>query len=224
MGKSLRSCLTSFQRYTGFGISSGGRRTKQRKRNLKTLWHESVPFTWWTVAVLVTVHAWWVIAALDGTSGVRVAVGQWWGAGCWAQEPVQTATTVLKCGSLFFLSKYFNAHWLINSRVHKGLTEADSLVPRHRLIAKETIEGEMCQYHIHGLWAQEAVVVGLQVVAPALNLYVRVEIGDDATPDVGGPERLPSHVLFWWRRRGDNQWLVKGVRAGKRAEVEVINS
>ncbi len=169
------------------------------------LWHQSVPFTWRTIAVLVPVHARRVIAALDGGGGVRVGVGQrWWGAGCRAQEPVQAAAAVLKCGSLLFLPEHFHAHWLKHPRVHQGLAETDGLVAGHRLVAKEAVQGDVCQHHVHGLWAQEAVMVGLQVVAPALDLHASVEIGDDAAPDVGGPERLPSHALFWRRRRGGN--------------------
>lgn len=150
---------------------------------------------WWTIVVLIPIHAWWVIAALDGTSGVWFGVVQRWGAGCWTQESVQTTTAVFKCGPLLFLPKYFNAHRLKNPWVHQGLTETYSLVARHCVITKEMVQGDVCQNHIHGLRTKEAVMVGFQVVAPALDLHMSVEIGDDAAPDVGGPERLPSHAL-----------------------------
>lgn len=196
----------------GLALAIGRKGNKaNQKWDLKMLWHESAPFTWRTVAVLVPVHARWIIAALNGTSGERLGVGQWrWGGGCRrAQEPVQTATTVLKRCPLLFLAKYFNAHRLKHPRVHQGLTESDSLVARHCLIAKETVQGDVRQHHIHSLGAQEAVMVGLEVVSPPLDFHVSVEIGDDAAPDVGGPERLPSHALFWWKR-GESQWMEVG--------------
>lgn len=43
-------------------------------------------------------------------------------------------------------------------------------------------------------------MVGLEVVASALDPHVGLEIGDDAAPDVGGSERIPGHASFWWER------------------------
>lgn len=170
------------------------------------LWHKSVPLMWRTIAVLVPVHAGRVITTLDGTGGVRVGVAQRRRRACrWAQEPVQAAAAVLKPGLFLFLAKHFHAHRLKHPRVHQGLTQADGFVAWHRLIAKETVEGEVCQHHVHGLRAQEAVMVRLQVVASALDLHMSLEVGDDAAPDVGGSERLPSHARFWSRTGGNGK-------------------
>lgn len=63
----------------------------------------------------------------------------------------------------------------------------------------------MSQDHVHGLGAQEAVVVGLEVVAATLDLHVGLEVGDDAAPDVGGSERRPSHAWFWGGGKEERQ-------------------
>lgn len=161
-----------------------------------------VPFMWRTEVVLVPVRR--VQAALDGARGV--AVGQRrWRAGGRAQEPVQAATTVLEGGGLLFLVKHFDADGLEHPGFHQGLTETDGLDAGHRLVAKETVHGDVREHHVHRLRAQEAVVVGLEVVAPALDLHAGLQVGDDAAPDEGGPEWLSSHAWFWWRR-GGSQW------------------
>jgi len=176
----------------------------------KMLRHESVPFTWQSVAALVPVHARWVIAALNSISRLGVGGGQrCWGIRRWSQKPVQTATAVLKCGSLLFLSKYFDAHRLKHPWVHEGLTKTDSFVARHCLITKETVERDVCQHHIHGLWAQEAVVIGFEVVAPALHLHMSLQVGNDAGPDIGGTERFSCHALFWWGN--EKGGIIRGV-------------
>lgn len=111
-----------------------------------------------------------------------------------AQEPVQAAAAVLKHRPLLLLSENFDAHRLKHLGVHQGLTQPDGLEAGHGLIPEETVQGQVCQNHIRGLGTQEAVVVGLEVVAATLDLHVALEVGDDAAPDVGGSERLPSHA------------------------------
>lgn len=113
------------------------------------------------------------------------------------QEPVQAATAVLERRPLFLLPEHVDAHRLKHPGVHQGLAQPDGLVAGHRLIAEEAAQGQMRQNHVHSLGAQEAVVVGLEVVAATLDLHVGLEIGDDAAPDVGGSERLPSQARFW---------------------------
>lgn len=191
-----------------FKTRSGEEEGEGKQIKNPMLWRECVPFTRRTVAVLVSVCGRWVVAALNSTGGVRVGVGQWWrGAGRGAQEPVKAATTVLKRGSLLLLPKYFTAHGFKHPWVHKGLTKTDGLVAGHGLIPEETVQGDVCQHYVHSVRAQKAVMVGLQVVAPPFDLHIGVEIRDDAAPDVGGPERLPGHSLFWGRRRRQGQWM-----------------
>lgn len=157
------------------------------------LWTEFVPFRRRVVAIFVPPHAWRVVAALDGGRGLGVGVSEGGRrAGRWTQKPIQTAAAVLKPGSLLLLPKHFNSHGLEHPGVHQGLAEADGFVARYGFITEETVQGDVSQDHIHCLWAQEAVLVGLEVVAPAFDLHMSLEIGDDAAPDVGGPERLPS--------------------------------
>lgn len=122
-----------------------------------------------------------------------------------AQEPVQAAAAVLEHRPLLLLSENFDARRLKHLGVHQGLTQPDGLVAGHRLVPEETVQGQVRQNHIHSLGAQEAVVVGLEVVAAALDLHVGLEVGDDAAPDVGGPERLPGHAWFWWGRKEERQ-------------------
>lgn len=134
---------------------------------------------------------------------MRVVVQRRRGAVRRIQEPVQAAAAVLECHPLLLLPENFDAHRLKHPRVHQGLTQPDGLVAGHRLFTEETVQGQMRQNHVHSLGAQEAVVVGLEVVAATLDLHVGLEIGDDAAPDEGGSERLPSHSWFWWgRKRG----------------------
>lgn len=121
------------------------------------------------------------------------------------QEPVQAAAAVLEGRPLLLLPENLGAHRLKHPGVHQGLPQPHGLVAGHRLFTEETVQGHMRQNHVHSLGAQEAVVVVLEVVAASLDLHVGLQIGDDAAPDVSGPERLPSHACFWWGRRGGQE-------------------
>lgn len=156
-----------------------------------------LPFRQWTIAVLVPFYAWRVIAALYGYCGVWLGIVQRWQTRLRAREPVQTTATVLKSGLLLFLAKHFDGHRLKDLRVHQGLTKSHGFLARDCIVTKEAIQGNVRQHGVHGLGAEKAVLVGLEIVAPALDLHVGVEVGDDAAPDLGGPEWLPSHALLW---------------------------
>lgn len=161
----------------------------------------TVPVTWPTVAGGVTAPG--LAVALNGGSSVRVGVvRRRRGAVGRVQEPVQAAAAVLKPRPLLLLPEHFDAHRLKHPGVHQGLSQSDGLVAGYGLLTEESVQGQMRQNHVHGLGAQEAVVVGLEVVAATLDLHVSLQIGNDAAPDVGGSERLPSHAWFWWGREG----------------------
>lgn len=154
---------------------------------------------WRAEAVLGSAGTGRVVSALDGGGGgggggARVyAVERRRGLGRRAEEPVQAAAAVLELGLLLLLPEHLDAHRLKHPGLHQGLAQAHRLVAGHRLVPEEAAEGEVGQHHVHGLGAQETVVVGLEVVTSALHLHVGLEVGDDAAPDVGGSERLPGH-------------------------------
>lgn len=153
---------------------------------------------WRAEAVLGPAGTGRVVSALDGGSGggggARVgAVERCGGLGRRAEEPVQAAAAVLELGLLLLLAKHLDAHRLKHPGLHQGLAETHRLVAGHRLVPEEAAQGQVGQHHVHGLGAQEAIVVRLEVVASALHLHVGLEVGDDAAPDVGGSEGLPGH-------------------------------
>lgn len=163
---------------------------------------QTVPF----LCIAALVHGRRVIAGLYSSVAVGVGQCRWRGGGC-TQESIQTVTAVLEHGFFLILLEDFDPHWLENLWVHEGLTKTHGLEAGNRLVTEETVGTDVGQHHIHSLWAQKAVLVGLQVVAPLLHLHLGVQVGNDAGPNKGGSEWFSCHVLFWCEERGDDQRL-----------------
>lgn len=117
-------------------------------------------------------------------------------AGTRIQEPVQTTAAVLKLAVPLVFPEHLGVHRFEHPRVHERLTETHGFETWHLIIAAELVLDDMSQHYIHSLGAQEAVGVGLQVVASPLDLHLRLKVVNDAAPDKGGAERLPGHLAW----------------------------
>ena len=133
-----------------------------------------------------------VAADLQGAAGDGGAAGQHRLAGLWVEEAVQAEAAVVEGGPPLLLAEDPGAHRLEHARVHERLAQPHGLEARHILVAAVAVLDDVRQHHVHSLRAQEAVVVGLEVVAPSLHLHLRLQVVDDAAPDEGGAERLPG--------------------------------
>jgi len=152
-----------------------------------------LPVIGWAVAVLaIPPPGRRVVVAPRGAAGEGGGVGEHRLAGHRVQEAVQAEAAVLEGGLPLLLAKHAGAHRLEHARVHQCLAQPHRLEAGHLLVAAVAVLDDVRQHHVHGLRALEAVLVGLEVVAPSFHLHLRLQVVDDAAPDEGGAEWLAS--------------------------------